>query len=53
MRCLREFQHDDSGATTIEYAPITSGIACAIIAVVFTVGASVQGKYQSVSDAIK
>jgi pilus assembly protein Flp/PilA len=52
MRRLREFQRNESGATAIEYALIASGIAGVIMAVVFTVGASVQGKYQTVNDAM-
>jgi len=50
MRSLREFFHNDSGATAIEYALIASGIAGAIIAVVMAMGTSLQTKYQSVSD---
>jgi pilus assembly protein Flp/PilA len=50
MRSLRDFVRDDSGATAIEYALIASGIAGAIIAVVMTLGISVQDMYQSVSN---
>ena len=50
MRSLRDFVRDDGGATAIEYALIASGIAAAIIAVVMTLGISVQGMYQSVSN---
>jgi pilus assembly protein Flp/PilA len=50
MRSLRDFVRDDGGATAIEYALIASGIAAAIIAVVMTMGTSVQGMYQSVSN---
>ncbi len=49
-RGLREFLRDDSGATAIEYALIASGVAAAIVAVVYTVGTQVKGMYQSVSD---
>jgi pilus assembly protein Flp/PilA len=51
MRSLRDFVRDDGGATAIEYALISSGIAAAIVAVVITMGTSVQGMYQSVADA--
>jgi pilus assembly protein Flp/PilA len=50
MRSFREFFCDERGATAIEYALIASGIAAAIIAVVMTLGISVQGMYQSVSN---
>jgi pilus assembly protein Flp/PilA len=50
MRSLREFYHNDSGATAIEYALIASAIAGAIIAVVMAMGTQLQAKYQSVSD---
>jgi len=51
MRSLRDFVRDDGGATAIEYALIASGIAAAIVAVVMTMGTSVQGMYQSVANA--
>jgi pilus assembly protein Flp/PilA len=50
MRSLREFFHNDSGATAIEYALIASAIAGAIIAVVMAMGTQLQAKYQNVSD---
>ena len=50
MRSLREFFHNDSGATAIEYALIASAIAGAIIAVVMAMGTQLQAKYQSVSN---
>ena len=52
MRRLRDFLRDDSGATAIEYALIASGIAGAIIIVVFSLGTSVQNMYISVSNAL-
>lgn len=52
MRSLRDFVRDDGGATAIEYALIASGIAAAIVAVVMTMGTSVQGMYQSVANAL-
>jgi len=50
MRRMQDFLRDDDGATAIEYALIASGIAAAIIATVMTLGTSVQGMYQSVSN---
>jgi pilus assembly protein Flp/PilA len=52
MRSLRDFVHDDSGATAIEYAIIASGIAGAIIVIVMGLGSTLQTKYQSVSDKL-
>jgi pilus assembly protein Flp/PilA len=52
MRSLRDFVRDDDGATAIEYAMIASGIAAVIVAVVMTMGTSVQGMYQSVANAL-
>jgi len=51
MRRIRDFLRDDRAATAIEYALIASGIAAAIIVAVMNLGTSLQGKYQSVSDA--
>ena len=50
MRSLRDFVRDERGATAIEYALIASGIAGAIIAVVMTMGTSLQAMYTSVSN---
>ena len=52
MRRLRDFLRNDSGATAIEYALIASGVAGAIIIVVFSLGTSVQNMYISVSSAL-
>ena len=52
MRSLRDFLRDDGGATAIEYALIASGVAAAIIAVVLTLGTSVQVMYQTVSNKL-
>jgi pilus assembly protein Flp/PilA len=52
MRRMRDFLRDDSGATAIEYALIASGVAGAIIIVVFSLGTSVQNMYISVSNAL-
>jgi pilus assembly protein Flp/PilA len=50
---VEKFLADDSGATAIEYGLIACGIAGAIIAVVQTLGSSVEGTYQKVDTAIK
>lgn len=46
----RCFRADETGATAIEYALIASGVAGAIIAVVTTMGVSLQAMYQSVAN---
>lgn len=48
---LNRFLREEGGATSIEYALIASGIACAIVALVTALGTSVQGMYQSVSNS--
>jgi pilus assembly protein Flp/PilA len=52
MRSFRAFVRDDSGATANEYALLASGIAGAIIAVVMSMGTSLQAMYQSVATAL-
>jgi pilus assembly protein Flp/PilA len=47
------FLRDDSGATSIEYAMIASGIAVAIAATVTSVGSSVKGLFVNVSTSLK
>jgi pilus assembly protein Flp/PilA len=49
---LRRFLDNEDGATAIEYALLASGIAGVIIATVTAMGTSLQGMYQSVSDAL-
>jgi pilus assembly protein Flp/PilA len=44
---------NESGATSIEYAMIASGVAVAIAAVVMGVGTSVQTMFQSAADGFK
>ncbi|HVV61763.1 MAG TPA: Flp family type IVb pilin [Pseudolabrys sp.] len=51
--CLQGFLRDTRGATSIEYALIASGISIVILATVNAMGTSLQGMYQSVSDALK
>ena len=50
---LRQFLKNESGATSIEYAMIASGVAVAIAAVVMSVGTNVTTMYQGVADGFK
>jgi pilus assembly protein Flp/PilA len=50
---LRRFLRDDSGATSIEYAVIASGIAAVLVATIMNLGSSVKGMYSSVATAMK
>ena len=52
MHSLRDFLHDDGGATAIEYALIASGIAGAIIAVVMALGTQINAMYTTVSTTL-
>jgi pilus assembly protein Flp/PilA len=47
------FMKDDSGATAIEYGLIAAGISVAIIAVVNTIGSTLNTKFTSISDQLK
>lgn len=40
--CLRRFGRDESGATSIEYAMIASGISIAVLGAVTTLGGNVK-----------
>ena len=51
MRIFRQFAHNRSGATAIEYALIVAGIAVAIVAIITTLGGNVNAMYTSVSAA--
>ena len=46
---ISRFLRDESGATSIEYAVIASGVAVAIAATVVTLGSSVKGLFTSVA----
>jgi pilus assembly protein Flp/PilA len=48
---LRRFGTAQDGATAIEYALIACGVAGAIVAIITTVGGSVNGMYQALADA--
>jgi pilus assembly protein Flp/PilA len=47
------FMKDDSGATAIEYGLIAAGISVAIIAVVNTLGTTLNTKFGSISTQLK
>jgi pilus assembly protein Flp/PilA len=51
-RALR-FWRDDSGATSIEYAMIASGIGVVLAATIVNLGSTVKGLYTGVSTALK
>jgi pilus assembly protein Flp/PilA len=47
------FIKDDSGATAIEYGLIAAGISIAIIAVVNTIGSTLNTNFTSISSQLK
>jgi pilus assembly protein Flp/PilA len=47
------FAKDESGATAIEYGLIAAGISVAIIAVVNTIGSTLNTKFTSISSQLK
>ena len=53
MTKLLRFFQDESGATAIEYGLIAAGISVAIIAVVASVGSSLNTTFTSVQTALK
>ena len=53
MSKIRAFLRDQNGATAIEYGLIAAGISIAIVAVVGSVGSSLNGTFTSVSTALK
>jgi pilus assembly protein Flp/PilA len=48
LTTVRSFAANRNGATAIEYSLIASGIACAILTIVFTLGSSVGQMWTSV-----
>jgi len=52
MATIIRFLRDQSGATSIEYAMLASGIAVAIIVTVNSLGSTVRSNYTSVSTAL-
>jgi len=51
MRILCSMFSDERGATAIEYAMIASLISIAIVAAVQSMGITLQGTFQTLSDA--
>lgn len=49
---VRDFMHQQRGATAIEYALIAAGVAAAIIVTVNALGVSVVGMWTAVSNAL-
>jgi pilus assembly protein Flp/PilA len=50
---VSRFAKDESGATAIEYGLIAAGISVAIIAVVNTIGSTLNTKFTSISSQLK
>jgi pilus assembly protein Flp/PilA len=50
---ILRFVRDETGATAIEYGLIAAGISVAIIAVVQSLGSSLNATFTSVSTALK
>jgi pilus assembly protein Flp/PilA len=50
---IKNFIQNETGATSIEYAVIASGIAIAILATVNTLGSTVNGMWTSVATAMR
>ena len=53
MNLVRRFLNDERGATAIEYGLIAAGISVAIIAVVNTLGTSLNTTFSSISSQLK
>jgi len=52
QKFVTAFLRDQSGATAIEYGLIAAGIACAIIAIVGTVGSNLAETFGKVADGV-
>jgi pilus assembly protein Flp/PilA len=52
-RTLLSFLSDESGATAIEYGLIAAGISLAIIAVVNSLGSTLNDKFTLVNNSLK
>jgi pilus assembly protein Flp/PilA len=50
---VKRFVSDETGATAIEYGLIAAGISIAIIAVVQSLGSSLNNTFTSVATALK
>jgi pilus assembly protein Flp/PilA len=53
LSLVQRFLQDDTGATAIEYGLIAAGISVAIIAVVQSLGSSLNTTFTSVATALK
>jgi pilus assembly protein Flp/PilA len=53
MSTIKRFCRDESGATAIEYGLIAAGISVAIIAVVGSIGTSLNTKFGAINTALK
>ena len=53
MSKILQFLKNESGATAIEYGLIAAGISVAIIAVVNTLGSTLNDKFTSISTQLK
>ena len=54
MKCrILKFLSDESGATAIEYGLIAAGISLAIIAIVNTLGGTLNDKFTSINSSLK
>jgi pilus assembly protein Flp/PilA len=53
MSKLLRFVRDESGATAIEYGLIAAGISVAIIAIVNTIGTTLNTKFTSISTQLR
>jgi pilus assembly protein Flp/PilA len=53
VKTFAKFIKNESGATAIEYGLIAAGISLAIIAIVNTLGGTLNDKYTSINSALK
>ena len=52
FKSMKNFAHDDSGATAIEYALIASLIACAIVAAATALGGKIATVFSSITTTL-
>jgi len=52
FKSMKNFAHDDSGATAIEYALIASLIACAIVAAATALGGKIAAVFGSITSTL-
>jgi pilus assembly protein Flp/PilA len=50
---IARFVKDESGATAIEYGLIAAGISLAIIAIVNSLGSTINTKFTSINSSLK